>query len=73
MSIRFLASLCDKTLFSSISFLPFSISKVCSLVRFIDQSFSLEPEGLRKLIRNLNRIPVLLGSANKQLLEKEPT
>jgi sialic acid synthase len=36
-----------------------------------DQSFSLEPEGLRKLIRNLNRIPVLLGSANKRLLEKE--
>jgi sialic acid synthase len=36
-----------------------------------DQSFSLEPEGLRKLIRNLNRIPILLGSANKQLLEKE--
>jgi sialic acid synthase len=36
-----------------------------------DQSFSLEPEGLRKLIRNLNRIPVLLGSSDKQLLESE--
>ena len=36
-----------------------------------DQSFSLEPEGLRKMIRNLNRIPVLLGSAEKQLLESE--
>ncbi len=36
-----------------------------------DQSFSLEPEGLRKLVRNLNRIPILLGSANKQLLESE--
>ncbi|MEJ6981613.1 N-acetylneuraminate synthase family protein [Pedobacter sp. P351] len=36
-----------------------------------DQSFSLEPEGLRKLIRNLNRIPILLGSSDKQLLESE--
>lgn len=36
-----------------------------------DQSFSLEPEGLRKLIRNLNRIPTLLGNSNKQLLESE--
>ena len=36
-----------------------------------DQSFSLEPEGLRKLVRNLKRIPVLLGSADKQLLENE--
>ncbi len=36
-----------------------------------DQSFSLEPEGLRKMIRNLNRIPILLGSADKQLLESE--
>ena len=36
-----------------------------------DQSFSLEPEGLRKLVRNLNRIPFLLGSSNKQLLESE--
>jgi sialic acid synthase len=36
-----------------------------------DQSFSLEPEGLRKLVRNLNRIPVLLGSPEKQLLESE--
>jgi sialic acid synthase len=36
-----------------------------------DQSFSLEPEGLRKLVRNLNRIPILLGSPEKQLLESE--
>jgi sialic acid synthase len=36
-----------------------------------DQSFSLEPEGMRKLVRNLKRIPVLLGSADKQLLESE--
>ena len=36
-----------------------------------DQSFSLEPEGMRKMIRNLKRIPVLLGSADKQLLESE--
>ncbi len=36
-----------------------------------DQSFSLEPEGLRKLVRNLNRIPILLGNSDKQLLESE--
>ena len=36
-----------------------------------DQSFSLEPTGLKKLIRNLNRIPVLLGSAKKYLLKSE--
>jgi len=39
-----------------------------------DQSFSLEPHGLKKLIRNLNRIPSILGSHNKKFLksEKEP-
>jgi N-acetylneuraminate synthase/sialic acid synthase len=36
-----------------------------------DQSFSLEPEGLRKLVRNLHRIPVMLGDGKKQLLESE--
>ena len=36
-----------------------------------DQSFSLEPEGLRKLLRNLRRIPVLLGKDEKHLLESE--
>ena len=36
-----------------------------------DQSFSLEPYGLSKLIRNLNRIPKLLGSNKKKFLKKE--
>jgi sialic acid synthase len=36
-----------------------------------DQSFSLEPEGLKKLIRNLNRIPSMLGSDVKKVLENE--
>ena len=36
-----------------------------------DHSFSLEPEGLRKLIRNLSRIPVLLGDGEKRILESE--
>ena len=36
-----------------------------------DQSFSLEPEGLRKLVRNLHRIPVLMGNSDKHLLESE--
>lgn len=36
-----------------------------------DQSFSLEPEGLRKLVRNLSRIPLMLGSGDKKLLESE--
>ena len=35
------------------------------------QSFSLEPEGLKKLIRNLNRIPSMLGSDTKKVLENE--
>lgn len=36
-----------------------------------DHSFSLEPEGLRKLVRNLSRIPVLLGDGEKRPLESE--
>lgn len=36
-----------------------------------DQSFSLEPNGLRKLCRNLNRIPKMLGSKNKKFLSSE--
>ena len=36
-----------------------------------DQSFSLEPQGLKKLIRNLKRIPLILGSHNKKFLESE--
>lgn len=36
-----------------------------------DHSFSLEPEGLRKMIRNLNRIPVMLGNGKKWILESE--
>ncbi len=36
-----------------------------------DQSFSLEPEGMRKMVRNLHRIPVLLGSDDKKLLDSE--
>lgn len=36
-----------------------------------DQAFSLEPDGLRKFIRNLNRIHEMLGSSNKKLLESE--
>ena len=36
-----------------------------------DHAFSLEPQGLEKLIRNLKRIPIILGSANKKFLESE--
>lgn len=36
-----------------------------------DHSFSLEPQGLQKLIRNLKRIPIMLGSKNKKLLNTE--
>jgi N-acetylneuraminate synthase/sialic acid synthase len=36
-----------------------------------DHSYSLEPEGLRKLVRNLSRIPLALGDGNKRLLESE--
>jgi sialic acid synthase len=38
-----------------------------------DHAFSLEPEGLRKLIRNLRRIPLILGSKNKKILSSEKT
>jgi sialic acid synthase len=39
-----------------------------------DQSFSLEPQGLKRLVRNLKRIPHILGSNKKKILrsEKEP-
>ena len=36
-----------------------------------DHAFSLEPQGLEKLIRNLNRIPLMLGSNEKKLLPSE--
>lgn len=39
-----------------------------------DHAFSLEPTGLKKLIRNLKRIPIILGKSEKKLLaaEKKP-
>jgi N-acetylneuraminate synthase/sialic acid synthase len=39
-----------------------------------DHSFSLEPQGMEKLVRNLKRIPLMLGSKEKKLLpcEAEP-
>ena len=36
-----------------------------------DHAFSLEPEGMKKLARNLSRIPLLLGSGEKKLLQNE--
>ena len=36
-----------------------------------DHPFSLEPQGLEKMIRNLKRIPLMLGSNNKKLIESE--
>ena len=36
-----------------------------------DHAFSLEPEGLRKIKRNLERIPILLGSKIKKRLNSE--
>lgn len=36
-----------------------------------DQAFSLEPTGLRKMIRNLKRVDVMLGNAAKQVLDSE--
>ncbi len=36
-----------------------------------DQSFSLEPVGLTKLCRNINRIPKMLGSFDKKFLKSE--
>jgi N-acetylneuraminate synthase/sialic acid synthase len=36
-----------------------------------DHSFSLEPQGMEKLVRNLKRIPLMLGSKEKKLLPCE--
>ncbi len=36
-----------------------------------DHAFSLEPAGLKKFVRNLARIPIMLGSHEKRLLESE--
>jgi len=36
-----------------------------------DHAFSLEPQGLSKLVRNLHRIDKMLGSSEKKLLENE--
>ena len=36
-----------------------------------DNAFSLEPTGLKKLVRNLRRIPKMLGSFEKTPLEVE--
>ena len=36
-----------------------------------DNSFSLMPEGMRKMVRNLRRTPILLGSPNKSPLISE--
>lgn len=36
-----------------------------------DHSFSLEPHGLKKMIRNLHRIDKMLGSSHKKMLESE--
>ncbi len=36
-----------------------------------DNAFSLEPQGLHKMIRNLNRIEKMLGDGNKKLLKSE--
>jgi N-acetylneuraminate synthase/sialic acid synthase len=36
-----------------------------------DHSFSLEPQGLTKFVRNIHRIKKMLGSSRKQLLESE--
>ena len=36
-----------------------------------DHSFSIEPEGIRKIVRNLERIPILLGSKKKNRMASE--
>lgn len=36
-----------------------------------DNSFSLEPQGMKKLIRNIKRIPLALGNSNHDLLNSE--
>jgi N-acetylneuraminate synthase/sialic acid synthase len=36
-----------------------------------DHAFSLQPDGLRKLVRDLRRVPLALGSADKERLDIE--
>lgn len=36
-----------------------------------DNAFSLEPNGMKKLVRNLKRIPIALGSSEHHLLDAE--
>ena len=36
-----------------------------------DHSFSLEPVGLQKFVRNVKRVDIMLGSETKKLLENE--
>lgn len=36
-----------------------------------DHAFSIEPEGIRKIVRNLERIPILLGSKKKKRIPSE--
>ena len=36
-----------------------------------DHSFSLEPVGFTKFIRNIKRIPIMLGSSKKKILDSE--
>jgi N-acetylneuraminate synthase/sialic acid synthase len=36
-----------------------------------DHAFSLMPEGMRRLVRDLRRVPVAIGSEEKQSLESE--
>jgi N-acetylneuraminate synthase/sialic acid synthase len=36
-----------------------------------DHAFSLEPEGIRKMVRNLYRVPILLGSRKKNRISSE--
>ena len=36
-----------------------------------DHSFSLEPQGLEKFIRNLKRVELLMGNDEKRLLKSE--
>lgn len=36
-----------------------------------DHAFSLEPGGLERFIRNINRVEVLMGSGNKKVLDSE--
>ncbi len=36
-----------------------------------DNAFSLEPQGLERFIRNIKRVPLMLGSKRKKVLESE--